>query len=159
MNNPKPGVDLAVNIAAAQRAADRSRTGGVWSLRHLTICWMALAVAGAVLVVVGAFVSGGRAAAGAGHTISGRGDCAMDLLSGKQITAANLPDWRKLGQGLQARFVIGDLCDGVRPWSPSARPARRVEAQAAGRPQPLRPEGSNHVRIRVLDRAGHQNLS
>ena len=65
MNNPKPGVDLAVNIAAAQRAADRSRTGGVWSLRHLTICWMALAVAGAVLVVVGALVSGGRAAAGA----------------------------------------------------------------------------------------------
>ena len=56
---------LARNVAAAQRAADRSRTGGVWSLRHLTICWIALAAAGAVLVAVAAVVSGGRAAAGA----------------------------------------------------------------------------------------------
>jgi len=38
----------------------------------------------------------------------------MDMLSGKQITAANLPEWRKLGQGLHARFVIGDLSEGVR---------------------------------------------
>ena len=38
----------------------------------------------------------------------------MDMLSGAQIAAANLTDWRKLGQGLHARFVIGDLGTGVR---------------------------------------------
>jgi 4a-hydroxytetrahydrobiopterin dehydratase len=34
----------------------------------------------------------------------------MDMLSGAQITAAALTDWRKLGQGLHARFVIRDFC-------------------------------------------------
>lgn len=38
----------------------------------------------------------------------------MDMLSGTQITAADVADWRKLGQGLHARFVIGDLSQGVR---------------------------------------------
>jgi 4a-hydroxytetrahydrobiopterin dehydratase len=38
----------------------------------------------------------------------------MDMLSGAQITAAGLPDWRKLGQGLHARFVIRDFRTGVR---------------------------------------------
>lgn len=38
----------------------------------------------------------------------------MDMLSGAQITAANLTDWRKLGQGLHARFVVGDLRDSTR---------------------------------------------
>lgn len=38
----------------------------------------------------------------------------MDMLSGEQITAAALPDWRKLGQGLHARFVIRDFGAGVR---------------------------------------------
>ena len=38
----------------------------------------------------------------------------MDMLSGERITAANLADWRKLGQGLHARFVIGDFGAGVR---------------------------------------------
>src|SRR6266545_1219036 len=38
----------------------------------------------------------------------------MDMLSGDQITAANLSDWRKLGQGLHARFVVGDLRAGTR---------------------------------------------
>src|SRR6195952_6076439 len=56
---------LAANVAAAQRGPDRSRTGGFWSLRRLTICWIGLAAAGVVLVAVGALVSGGRAAAGA----------------------------------------------------------------------------------------------
>jgi hypothetical protein len=36
------------------------------------------------------------------------------MLSGEQITAAALTDWRKLGQGLHARFVIGDFRAGVR---------------------------------------------
>ena len=37
----------------------------------------------------------------------------MDMLSGEQITAAALTDWRKLGQGLHARFVISDFRAGV----------------------------------------------
>ena len=38
----------------------------------------------------------------------------MDMLSGERITAAALADWRKLGQGLHARFVIRDFRAGVR---------------------------------------------
>src|SRR6476661_5236950 len=38
----------------------------------------------------------------------------MDMLSGAHITAADLNDWRKLGQGLHARFVVGDFRAGVR---------------------------------------------
>lgn len=38
----------------------------------------------------------------------------MDMLSGQDVTAAGLADWRKLGQGLHARFVIGDFRAGVR---------------------------------------------
>jgi len=38
----------------------------------------------------------------------------MDMLSGEQITEANLTDWRKLGQGLHARFVVDDLAAGAR---------------------------------------------
>lgn len=41
----------------------------------------------------------------------GRG---MDMLSGDQITQAALTDWRKLGQGLHARFVTGDFAAGAR---------------------------------------------
>ena len=60
-----PDAELAANIAAAQRAANRSRTGGVWSLGHLKICWISLTVAGVLLVIAGTVSSGGRAAAGA----------------------------------------------------------------------------------------------
>lgn len=63
--SPTPDAELAANIAAAQRAANRSRTGGVWSLGHLKICWLALGVAGVLLIAAGAVVAGGRAAAGA----------------------------------------------------------------------------------------------
>ena len=38
----------------------------------------------------------------------------MDMLSGEQIAAAALTDWRKLGQGLHARFVTGDFAAGAR---------------------------------------------
>ena len=66
MNNSKSaGPDLAANVIAAEKAATRSRTGGVWSLGHLRICWIAVAVAGVLLVVAGAIAGGGRAAAGA----------------------------------------------------------------------------------------------
>lgn len=65
MNTSKSaGPDLAANVVAAERAANRSRTGGVWSLGHLRICWIALIAAGVVLLVVGLLVSGHRAAAG-----------------------------------------------------------------------------------------------
>jgi len=48
----------------------------------------------------------------------------MDMLSGAQITAAGLTDWRKLGQALHARFVIRDL----RRRGPA--PGPRVDAGA-----------------------------
>lgn len=38
----------------------------------------------------------------------------MNMLSGEQITAAAVTDWRKLGQGLHARFVIRDFRAGAR---------------------------------------------
>jgi 4a-hydroxytetrahydrobiopterin dehydratase len=38
----------------------------------------------------------------------------MDMLTGAQIAGANLTDWRKLGQGLHARYVVGDFGAGVR---------------------------------------------
>jgi 4a-hydroxytetrahydrobiopterin dehydratase len=33
----------------------------------------------------------------------------MDMLTGEQIAEANLPDWRKLAQGLHARYVVDDF--------------------------------------------------
>lgn len=38
----------------------------------------------------------------------------MDMLSGAQVTEAGLADWRKLGQGLHARFAIADFDAGTR---------------------------------------------
>ncbi|MFE6966209.1 4a-hydroxytetrahydrobiopterin dehydratase [Agromyces sp. NPDC057679] len=38
----------------------------------------------------------------------------MDMLKGEQIAAANLTDWRKLAQGLHARFVVDDFSAGAR---------------------------------------------
>ena len=38
----------------------------------------------------------------------------MDMLRGKQIAEANLPDWRKLAQGLHARYLVDDFGAGVR---------------------------------------------
>ena len=38
----------------------------------------------------------------------------MEMLSGDQIIKADLTDWRKLGQGLHARFLTGDFAGGVR---------------------------------------------
>ncbi|MDQ2662203.1 MAG: 4a-hydroxytetrahydrobiopterin dehydratase, partial [Actinomycetota bacterium] len=33
----------------------------------------------------------------------------MDMLKGEQIAAAHLTDWRKLAQGLHARYVVDDF--------------------------------------------------
>ena len=38
----------------------------------------------------------------------------MDMLTGEQIAKTDLTDWRKLGQGLHARYVVGDFGTGVR---------------------------------------------
>src|SRR6266511_3921692 len=38
----------------------------------------------------------------------------MDMLTGEQIAETNLTDWRKLGQGLHARYVVGGFGTGVR---------------------------------------------
>jgi 4a-hydroxytetrahydrobiopterin dehydratase len=38
----------------------------------------------------------------------------MDMLTGAQIAEANLTDWRKLGQGLHARYEVRDFDAGVR---------------------------------------------
>lgn len=38
----------------------------------------------------------------------------MDMLRGEEIARADLADWRKLGQGLHARYLIGDFAAGVR---------------------------------------------
>ena len=39
---------------------------------------------------------------------------AMDMLTGDEIAEANLTDWRKLGQGLHARYRVGDFGAGLR---------------------------------------------
>ena len=38
----------------------------------------------------------------------------MDMLRGKQIAQANLADWRKLAQGLHARYLVDDFSAGAR---------------------------------------------
>jgi len=38
----------------------------------------------------------------------------MDMLRGPQIAEAQLTDWRKLAQGLHARYLIGDFGSGAR---------------------------------------------
>jgi 4a-hydroxytetrahydrobiopterin dehydratase len=38
----------------------------------------------------------------------------MDMLTDEQIAEANLADWRKLGQGLHARYVVGGFDAAVR---------------------------------------------
>ncbi len=38
----------------------------------------------------------------------------MDMLGGKQIAAANLIEWRKLAQGLHARYLVDDFGTGAR---------------------------------------------
>ncbi|MDT0164083.1 4a-hydroxytetrahydrobiopterin dehydratase [Actinotalea sp. AC32] len=38
----------------------------------------------------------------------------MDMLSGSAIAAANLADWRKLAQGLHARYLVADFSTAAR---------------------------------------------
>ena len=68
----------------------------------------------------------------------------MDMLSGEQISAAALTDWRKLGQGLHARFVIGDFRAGVRFLS-----AIGEAGEAAGHHPEVR-MGTAHVDLKLI---------
>lgn len=63
-NVPADGPKLP--LAEVQRAAERSRSTGPWSVAHLKSCWAVLVAVGGVTAVVAALVSGGRAAAGVG---------------------------------------------------------------------------------------------
>ena len=45
---------------------------------------------------------------------SGIGSPFMEMLRGEQIAESNLTDWRKLAQGLHARYVIDDFGTGAR---------------------------------------------
>ena len=42
------------------------------------------------------------------------GSPSMDMLKGDEITEADLTDWRKLAQGLHARYLVADFGTGVR---------------------------------------------
>ncbi|WP_353647673.1 hypothetical protein ABLG96_12275 [Nakamurella sp. A5-74] len=49
-----------LNLAAVEKAARRSASGGVWSLGHLRICWAVLAGFAVLEGIVAGLVSGGR---------------------------------------------------------------------------------------------------
>jgi 4a-hydroxytetrahydrobiopterin dehydratase len=68
----------------------------------------------------------------------------MDILSGEQITAAGLTDWRKLGQGLHARFVIGDFGAGIGFLTAIA------DAGASARHYPEVRMGTAHVDLKLI---------
>ena len=68
----------------------------------------------------------------------------MDMLSGEEITRADLPDWRKLGQGLHARFTVGDFTAGARFVSAVA-----AAAQLVGHDPEVR-MGSRHVDLKLI---------
>ncbi len=68
----------------------------------------------------------------------------MDMLSGEQITAAALTDWRKLGQGLHARFIVRDFQAGVRFLS------ALVEAGEAAGHYPEVRMGTGYVDLKLI---------
>jgi 4a-hydroxytetrahydrobiopterin dehydratase len=68
----------------------------------------------------------------------------VDMLSGAQITAASLTDWRKLGQGLHARFIIDDFHAGVRFLS-----AVGEAGEAVGRHLQVR-MGAGYVDLKLI---------
>lgn len=53
----------------------------------------------------------------------------MDMLRGDQIAAADLLDWRKLAQGLHARYVVDDFSAGARLVSAVAEAGAKVGHQ------------------------------
>ena len=49
----------------------------------------------------------------------------MDMLKGEQIAEADLTDWRKLAQGLHARYLVDDFGAGAPVSSPPRWQGRR----------------------------------
>ena len=68
----------------------------------------------------------------------------MQMLRTDDIMAADLPDWRKLAQGLHARFAIGDFSAGAHFVSAVA-----AAGQAAGH-QPQVRMGDSFVDIKLI---------
>jgi ATP synthase protein I len=54
-----------LRYALAARAESEAQSSGAWSLRHLRMCWAALAVTAALIATVGFLTAGGRAGVGA----------------------------------------------------------------------------------------------
>ena len=68
----------------------------------------------------------------------------MDMLSGEQITSAALIDWRKLGQGLHARFAVRDFASGAKFVTAIA-----AAGELAGHFPEVR-MGSHHVDLKLI---------
>lgn len=68
----------------------------------------------------------------------------MDMLAGAQIAAADLSDWRKLAQGLHARYLTADYGAAARLISAIARVA---EARAH---RPLTTIGDGYVDLKLV---------
>lgn len=68
----------------------------------------------------------------------------MGMLSGEQIAEADLSDWRKLGQGLHARFSVGDCASGARFVTAIA-----AAGELAGHCPEVR-MGSRHVDLKLI---------
>lgn len=68
----------------------------------------------------------------------------MDMLKGDQIAAADLTEWRKLAQGLHARYVVDDFSTGVRFLT-----AVGEAGDAAGH-HPSVSMGDGHVDLKLL---------
>ena len=68
----------------------------------------------------------------------------MDMLTGEQIAEAGLTDWRKLGQGLHARYLVGDFAAGSRFVAAVSK-----QGDALGH-HPRVTMGSGYVDLRLL---------
>ncbi|MGM1029967.1 MAG: VOC family protein [Actinomycetota bacterium] len=83
----------------------------------------------------------------------------MDMLGGDEIAAASLTDWRKLAQGLHARYLIGDFGAGARFV------AAIGEAGDAVGHHPIVAMGHGHVDLKLIsedaiyrDQAGTEHV-
>ena len=68
----------------------------------------------------------------------------MDMLMGDEIADADLADWRKLAQGLHARYLIGDFGTGARFISAVG------EAGDAVGHYPIVSMGAGHVDLKLI---------
>ncbi|MGN7976343.1 VOC family protein [Microbacterium sp. 22195] len=68
----------------------------------------------------------------------------MDMLKGEQIAAAGLTDWRKLAQGLHARYLVGDYPSAARFVTAIAEAGARIGHH------PRTVIGEGHVDLRLV---------